>query len=437
MSPAKSLPVIMPAIPGQRWSCHSCGDCCRTLVGHITPAERARIDEQGWRRELGTEPYVRVGRSWALNKTKDGACVFLDENNRCRIHARFGEQAKPLACRVFPFSLRRTAHGWQASFRFDCPSASLSQGEPIRKHQGWLSRLAGELDHNAEPVERAARLQRRMVASPRELDALDRHMLEWLRQSGHPLNHRLFAAARLTTTLYGARLRKVRGDRFIELVNLLFNAAPSDGAPPNEAPTPRQRGMLRQSAFAHAEHVTLDQARRGFPSRMIRRLRQLQSARDLLRGEGLVPQITGFDGRAAFDQVDRVQPATAQIADIEQLILRFLSARIEGRAVYGGGYYGWPACTGYAALWLSLAVTGWLARYHAAISGRDTLSFVDVAGAIAVVDRAAARLPALGMFAERARVHYLLRDDGLARLLQQYALVTGDPPDNESNAPAS
>jgi hypothetical protein len=70
-----------------------------------------------------------------------------------------------------------------------------------------------------------------------------------------------------------------------------------------------------------------------------------------------------------------------------------------------------------------VAAAGWLARLAAAGSGRSTLSFEDAALAIAVVDRAATRLPALGTLAERTRVGYLLEDDGVARLLSAYPLV--------------
>ena len=71
---------------------------------------RARIDEEGWSDKLGVASYVRLGRGWALNKRADGACVFLDDDNRCRIHTAFGEAAKPAACRLFPFSLREVEH---------------------------------------------------------------------------------------------------------------------------------------------------------------------------------------------------------------------------------------------------------------------------------------------------------------------------------------
>jgi len=77
---------------------------------------------------------------------------------------------------------------------------------------------------------------------------------------------------------------------------------------------------------------------------------------------------------------------------------------------------------GLTALWLSVAAAGWLARYIAAADGKPSVSWKDSAAAVGVVDRAATRLPVLGTFSERARVSYLLRDDGVPRLLYAYSL---------------
>jgi len=423
MSVSVELPVFIPKISGQKWSCHSCGACCRDLVVHISGVERDRIDAQDWRDELAVPPYVRVGRSWALNKRADGACVFLDSDNRCAIHARYGEDAKPLACRMFPFSVRRVSGGWQRSFRYDCPSALRNQGEPVARHQAWLTRLVRSLESGVERAERPVHLQRRVRATRAELDALDRHMLRWVHDASRPMGARLLGCARLTSTLCGARLKKVRGDRFVELVTLLFGALDADSTPPATSPTPRQCGLLRQSAFAHGEHTSLSEVRRGVAFKVMRRARQLKHARAFLHGAGVVPRLFAFDGDVRFDRVEGITPALQDIAGIDDLLERYLTARIEGRAVCGGGYYGWPVVDGYAALFYSLAVVGWLARCHAAIADREALAFEDVARALATVDRAASRAPALGTFAERARIAYVVREDGIARLLHRYALT--------------
>lgn len=421
-----ALPVVMPNVPGQRWSCQSCGECCRTLVGHLSDDERERIERQNWTEKLGAKATVRLGRGWVLNKRDDGACVFLDDDNRCRIHAEFGEDAKPLACRIFPFSVRPTLNGWQASLRFDCPSVVVSQGEPLAGHRAAVSKLAERLDHSGETQADTAYLQPRLPGTIDEMDAVTGRTLRWIKSSDLGLGGRLLGAARVTTTLAGANLAKVRGPRFAELVDLLFGSGFDELISPPAAASDRQLGMLRQLAFAHAEFVTLRERRAWIGGRLLKRWQQLRHAKMFRRGEGIVPPLPGFEGSVTFEQVELVGTLKVDDQKIADLLQRYIVARIEGRSIFGRGYYGWSVFGGMTALWLSIAVAGWLARHAAALDDRTRLTFADVGYALGIVDRAATRVPALGAFAERARVVYLLRDDGIARLLQAFALWDTD-----------
>lgn len=413
----------MPKVSGQRWSCHSCGDCCRGLVGAISESERTRIDEQGWSDKLNVPPYVRVGRGWALNKHDDGTCVFL-EDNRCIIHRDFGESQKPLACRIFPFSVRETDHGWQASLRFDCPSVIRSRGEPLLQHQHALTKLA-ELVPRGVLSSHEVHLTRGLPAAPEEIDGVIGAFSRVLTGGDAGMTSRLIDLSRATSTLHGAKYAKVRGPRLTELLDLLLGAVGQvPGGAPSE-PTRRQCGLLRQLAFAHAEHLTLHE-RRSLYARSLRRLRQLRSAHAFLRGRGVVPNLPEFSIGSTFDAVERVQPADDDRDAIDDLVRRYLLARLHGRTVFGRGYYGWTMFTGLLALWLSVVAVGWLARLRATGAGRSRLTLDDIGGALGVVDRAASRLPALGTVAERARVSYFLQDDGVARLMARYRLVRND-----------
>lgn len=423
MKAAGLLPILMPKIANQRWSCHSCANCCRTLVEHLFDTECERIDRQGWADKLGVAPYVRVGRGRVLNKREDGVCVFLDEDNRCKIHAEYGEESKPLACRVFPFSVRPVEGGWQASLRFDCPSVIASKGQPISQHRLWLTELVRQLDHKVPRRDELPCLQRGIRATVEEVNAVTSRYFRWLRRDELSMAQRLVGAARVATTLGAASFAKVRGPRFTELLDLLFGALPAECQTAPEPPTARQQGMLRQLAFAHAEHVTVAEMRAGLLGRLRRRWQQLQSARRFRRGSGFVPPLPGFAGTVTFDTVEAVGVPSERTPDLEDLLFRYLAARIEGHSVFGQGYYGWPIISGLAALSLSLATAGWLARYAAAVAGRTSTTFEDIARSVGIVDRAATRLPVLGTMAERARLSYLLKDDGVVRLVHGYAVV--------------
>lgn len=112
-----------------RHRCEGCGGCCEGSIVHLVDAgERERLLEQaailGVPRPL--EEDGSLGR-------EGGRCVFLLEDQRCAIHARFGGDAKPLVCRQFPLVLIDTEQGRRAGV--DPGTTSLWQverlGEPL------------------------------------------------------------------------------------------------------------------------------------------------------------------------------------------------------------------------------------------------------------------------------------------------------------------
>ncbi len=415
------MPVAIPVVPGQCWSCSACGQCCRVLVAHLFAEDRARLDSQGWKERLDVRPYVRAGRGHVINKHPDGSCVFLDDDGRCRIHAEFGEEGKPFACRVFPFSVRPIPLGWQASLRFDCPNSASSEGRPIGQYHAWLSELVTHIEHRPPVRDESDNLQRGLRAAPEETDAVLNRYTRWLKRQDIPLMNRLIGAARVTTTLQQATLKNVRGPRFTELLNLLFQSLRAALCETPEPPTDRQRGMLRQLAFAHSEHLTLAELRSWFGARFAKRFRQVRKAGSFLRGTGTVPPLPGYQAAVQFAEIEATVTSADALIPTRDLVNRYLTARIAGRSVFGEGFYGWPVFSGLTALWLAIAASGWLTRYIAVAAGRSSTSFEDFAAALGIVDRAATRLPSLGTTAERMRVRYLGDNDGIARLINEYA----------------
>src|ERR1051325_595483 len=127
--PLRNLPLI------QNWDCHACSDCCR-IEAVITDAEKQRIEAL----ELANDPEVApkpwfepVGwgaKNWRLTHRPEGGCVFLTTANRCRPQERFGADAKPFVCRLFPFVLIPAGNHWRVGMRFSCPSAAANRGRP-------------------------------------------------------------------------------------------------------------------------------------------------------------------------------------------------------------------------------------------------------------------------------------------------------------------
>ena len=88
----------------REFKCRMCGACCRIKDGivRVSDAEILRIAAY-----LGTEEAEFIAnetelapdrKGLVLKSRADGACVYLDENNLCRLNP-----VKPDKCRSFPF----------------------------------------------------------------------------------------------------------------------------------------------------------------------------------------------------------------------------------------------------------------------------------------------------------------------------------------------
>ena len=139
-TPRIELPTV------QNWSCHDCSECCRGgLLITLTAEEKRRIEQQHWKAADGVDPQAAVvahGGGFRLGHQSDGDCVFLDPAGRCRIHAKFGPEAKPLACRLYPLVLHPAGKKFIAGLRFSCPSAVANRGKPMTEQGAELQKLA-------------------------------------------------------------------------------------------------------------------------------------------------------------------------------------------------------------------------------------------------------------------------------------------------------
>ena len=416
-------PIVMPVVPDQRWDCHSCTRCCRDLVVELFEADRRAMDARDWSARLGAPPYIPFAGKWVLNKRADSACVFLQEDGRCRLHAEIGPEAKPVVCRLYPFTLVPSGGRWLAGWRFDCPSIARSRGGPIATHRKELNKLRGLLPAPAVATGGEVALKRNRPAGKREVDALLDPLNRWLGDEGRSWNDRLVGAACLIETLQSANLSAVRDERFVELIEMLAPDLPlAVTRQRTEAPTRRQHALFRQLAFAHTEHLTLHEYR-SLWTRLSRRFGQLGSARRFRRGVGRVPPLPGADAEVTFDAVHRVGPASDDAKAVSDMVGRFVRMRVVSRYQFGPPYYGWPVLDGLRALWMSVGILGWLARCFAAGRGAPVLGEPDVVLALALVDGAIGRSPSLGTVAERLRLDWLANDSGIERLLHAYRLV--------------
>lgn len=128
MPPSSTPAPASVRVPeGARWACHECGACCRLFqLGPVEPAIveglRARDVGAAWAPAAAGFAEARPtpeGPAWYLKKV-DGACVFLQPDNRCAVHRLYGAEAKPAFCREFPFHLIEDDLGLALVARGEC-----------------------------------------------------------------------------------------------------------------------------------------------------------------------------------------------------------------------------------------------------------------------------------------------------------------------------
>jgi Fe-S-cluster containining protein len=139
----------------QRFTCQQCGMCCRGAWIVVTPAEVERYRTVGaarWYREgdataegAAVDPFEPVAHGhYRIRKRADGACGFLSADNRCRIHEELGGEAKPLACRVFPFRFHPVEGRPLVTTSASCPTIVRNEGAPLAAQAKEIGALRSE-----------------------------------------------------------------------------------------------------------------------------------------------------------------------------------------------------------------------------------------------------------------------------------------------------
>jgi lysine-N-methylase len=363
--PVRSLPVV------QNWDCSGCAACCRSYTIPVTEPERARIEGFDWSADADLKDvphFLPDGRSFKLNHRDDGACVFLGADNRCRIHARHGSAAKPLACRVYPFMLVPAGDHWRLGLRFACPAAAAGTGRPLAEHLAEARDYAALLEADSPAAKDApppplqpkqsvpwADVLRLATAVSRilgdEEDTLERR---WRRVLA------LTAMCRKLSFDGGGDAKKaVTGGRLSELLHVLSEAVDEDVPDsPDEVPRPGWAGrvVFRQIAavYCRKDHgAEKGIAQRGPAGRVL-------SAMAFARGSGRVPKLHAKIGDATFAQGETPGGELSEAADA--MLTRYYRVKVESLQFCGPTNFDLPFWDGLEALAMTFPAILWLSR---------------------------------------------------------------------------
>ena len=441
------LPIYIPELPAQKYSCHGCGACCRDFTVQLTDADMQKLHDQGWKERLGQEYVVKFrGHSW-LKQTDDGACVFLGDNGLCKVHAEFGLEAKPLACQFFPFMLSPNTRDTHVGISFACGSVVASKGAPLQTHRDDVRRM-GELLPVSAPM--PVKLQGQLIATDAEVSMVEGALDGWLCKKNISPAVRYQGLAWLITSLLQANLANMRGEKLRQLLSTLTNAVEHE-LPLLDwpEPTPRAWKLLRQAVFTRIEDPKIgDLLKRGKVASVFG---QWSRSRKWAAGKGMTPKTQGFCSIdfAGFEntigvfaiqlngdvQVQKTAPQVSSLHSLarefaaaitqqqdavamDDLLQRWIRATILGGRAWGSGLYGLPIDQGLGLILVNLLTALWLARFHAAGRGAQSVSLLDLQVAVGRVDRTSGRAVWLATAGERLRVKWLSHSDSMRLLVR-------------------
>jgi lysine-N-methylase len=424
MAKLVSLKLELPTL--QNWSCHNCGGCCKQHGIFITEAEKERIEKQGWNETNGVpkgQPiFVKMGgwlgKTWhRLAHQPDGGCVFLDDKGLCRIHAKFGEAAKPLACRIYPYAFHPAGNRVTIGLRFSCPSVVANLGQPVSKQKADLLELARQVvPANVDKARPPMISAKEAVTWPdfhRFIAALD----DSLSDNESPFLERLLTTLTWVALVEQATFEKIQGERVDEFLGLIRQAA-EQAASGDPADVPEPSSVGRTQFRLLAGHYARKDSYGSRDNTLRGRLRLLRSAVKLTAGQGLLPSLQPTLKELPFAQLEKPF-GLPQGSD--ELFERYFRVKIQGLSFCGPAYYNVSLVEGFQSLALVYPAVLWIARWLAAGHNRTTLEFEDVADALAIADHHHGYSPAFGTWGFRKRVRTLAQLNDIAALSAWYS----------------
>lgn len=421
--PIRHLPVI------QNWDCHLCGHCCTDYWVPVTDEERKRIEEQAWDKlpEFQGKPlFVKYGKWWArkyrLNHRNGDHCIFLSDEGRCRIHEKFGAQAKPFACQLYPYVLVPVGDHWRVSLRFACPSAAANKGRPVSGQLPMIREMAEEFE-------------RWRVSSGRTLPAIDqlppprmhgservgwddllqfvRALVALLSDRNDPFWRRMLKCLALARICKQSKFDKVTGPRLRDFLQLLQTVV--DAEVPRDLTRLPPPGWIGRILFrvALSFYIRRDQGSRRGVSRH-GRLALLRPAWRFLRGTGPIPELQRGLPDKKFEDIET--PLGSLPPEAQEILERYYLVKVESLQFCGSTNFGIPFWEGFESMALTLPIILWLTRGYRELEPCDA-----VCRAITITDEHFTFHPFLASFRHRLGMWIMAFRQELDRLITWYS----------------
>ena len=345
--------------PGDgRFSCRSCGNCCRGWTVTVDADTVGELRKHDW----GVDPFVTSrGTDDAYRiKMVDGHCFFLDDNDRCRIHSEISYDAKPAGCKAFPLHFAEVGGATYARLSFFCPTVVENLGKPLNNQMRWMRatlKSAGDVARSE-----AVCLTAELPITTAQLQSVEDILLNLLSDESRPMADRLASGATLLSNL----ISTAKGGALPALKSVRANL---------DAESLARRGRQGGSAARAGPLLSMYLAQDCSPAKLAR-LGRFFGIRAFNLGIGRL-RSRAVQAKASRRQIRRV--AFDLSPRSSALITRYLTGKLRSRRYLSGSA---TVVSGFNLLVTAYAVVHLLARVRAAGSGRQICSDEDVSEGI-------------------------------------------------------
>lgn len=411
----------------QNWSCHNCSGCCREHLIEVTEEERQRILQQNWSEQDGIpagQPTLiwYAGPPWnkryRLAHRADGACVFLNKQGLCRIHAKFGEAAKPLPCQVYPYAFHPAGKKVAVSLRYSCPSVVANKGANLQQSSLELKKMAKQIVPANVAELPAPKLTSRETLDWADFHRFNKAIANTIGDSAVPISVRLQRLLFWLNLAEQSRFDKLQGERLEEYLELITAAATDAHPEQAEHASPPSKIGQQQFRLLVAQYARKD-TELSTHAGWLGRWNMLQFAWRFAKGTGNVPVLdTGFQAVPFTDLDQAFGPLPAEA---EELFARYFQVKVQGIHYCGRAYYDVPLIEGARSLALVFPAVLWIARWWSLSHERTKWQIEDIAHAMTYVDHQHGYSPVFGQAHFRRRVRILSKLDDISKLITWYS----------------
>lgn len=412
-----SLPIV-PLKSDEFWDCHQCGVCCRGSIVPLSCEDAARLREQQWEDEpelQHTQLTVRhrtAASSLRLAHRDDGTCVFLNADGLCRIHSKFGMEAKPSVCQTFPLQLIPLEKHAVLTVRRACPSAAADLGQPVATRIPSIKKLVRGGHLHANPATPPA-FKKGEHRQWQPTQAILEEAGQLLRDPRYPPVRRMVHALHYASHLEAAKTRRMDDKQIAELARTLRELEPEESKPifaEMRPPKTYSKILLRRTAMVCGRLHPECRYRTSWKARW----ELSQIAWKAVRGKGSTPVFNNAFAESTFEALE--EPLGVQSPEIYEPLTRFIETNAESYLYALANRGGWSVIESVRGLALLFPVGMWLLRWQS--YGRQP-TVDDMLKVVVMLDRSQGYGPLSGR-AHRQTIAALSFNEGLERLVVWY-----------------